>query len=221
MLDNIEYIPPRTIKKILSGFLWEGLPESNSMALTFDDGPDPEITPMILDTLSQHNIKGTFFVTGENALKYPELVKEIAAGNNIVGNHSFSHQRMFFMKNEEIREEIMKTQDIISSCTGSAPRYFRPPYGMIGYSCAKIVKKIGLKTVIWTILTGDYHDDSTDSIVERVKPFIRGGSIAVFHDTQKGGGRALPEIITRINDIAEEKGLKLDSLDKLIFHNKK
>ncbi|AIE79150.1 Peptidoglycan N-acetylglucosamine deacetylase [Bacillus cereus] len=101
------------------------------VALTFDDGPDLEFTPKILDKLKQYNVKATFFLLGENAEKFPNVVKRIANEGHIIGNHTFSHPNLAKVNDAEYRNQIIKTEEILNRLAGYAPKFIRPPYGEI------------------------------------------------------------------------------------------
>ena len=218
--DSLEHVPPKILKKFLSGCLWEGTPDSNVAALTFDDGPDPDITPAILDELDEIGARGTFFMTGEKVKEYPHLAAKVHDRGHTIGNHSMSHNRMFLMKKKEVEYEIDEAQKVLSGATGSKPVWFRPPYGLFDFTCADAVKSRGLSMVLWTVNSGDYSDASSEIILKTVEPFIIPGAIHVFHDTKKGGGHTLKDIIKKIGVIAEKKGIRLGSIEDISISKK-
>ena len=191
IIDTFEHVPPDVLKKILRGCLWEGTTDSGIMALTFDDGPDPEVTPAVLDILEEIGARGTFFMVGDKVKKHPHIARMILEKGHTIGNHSMSHHKMFMMRKKEIEFEIDEAQKAISDATGITPVWFRPPYGIFDFTCSGVVKKRGLSIVLWTVLSGDYSEVSSENIVKTVKPFIRPGAIQVFHDTLNGGGTGL------------------------------
>jgi len=212
---RLEHIPPKIVKRSLKGIMWEGTPDSDTMALTFDDGPDPDITPAVLDALDNESIRGTFFMLGENAAKYPEIASLVVERGHLIGNHSMTHRKLFLIKRAEIEKEIDEAQKVINESTDVETLWFRPPYGIFDFTCARAVKKRGLSMVLWSVLSGDYSDTQPKNILETVKPFIKPGKIAVFHDTVQGGGRALIDIIREIADIARSRNISLGSIDEL------
>jgi len=215
IMDNLEHVPPAVLKKVLSGCLWEGEPESGVLSLTFDDGPDPQITPAVLDVLDEINARGTFFLTGENVRKHPDIARMIAERGHVTGNHSMTHRKMMMMKSADVISEIDDTQKAIADAAGIEPALFRPPYGIFDFTVSGAVKDRGLSMVLWTVLSGDYSDDSADTIMETVRPFIRPGAIQVFHDTTAGGNMALIEIIRQIGTIAGDKNIRLGTVNEL------
>ena len=184
MKDSLEHVPPKVLRKMLRKCLWEGTSDSAVMALTFDDGPDPDVTPGILDVLDEISARGTFFLLGEKVQEYPHLAKSIHDRGHTIGNHSMSHHRMFLMKKKNVEYEIDEAQKVLSDATGSKPLWFRPPYGLFDFTCADAVKRRGLSIVLWTVSSGDYSDASSEHILRTVEPFIRPGAIQVFHDTK-------------------------------------
>ncbi len=215
LINRMEHVPPEIVKRSLKGIMWEGTPDSGTMALTFDDGPDPDITPAVLDALDDENIRGTFFMLGENAAKHPEIASLVVERGHLVGNHSMTHRKLFLIKRTEMEKEIDEAQEVIRDITDVETLWFRPPYGIFDFTCVKVVKKRGLSMVLWSVLSGDYSDTQPNCIIETVKPFIKPGKIAVFHDTAQGGGMALPDIIREIADTARSRNVSLGGIDEL------
>ena len=214
-LHSFEHVPPAAIRSLLSGFLWEGTPDSGSMALTFDDGPDPEITPWALDTLDEMNARGTFFMVGEQVRRYPAIARLVKERGHQVGNHSFTHPRMLFMKRGEVEHEIDEAGKAIADATGVEPVAFRPPFGIFDFTSAAVVRDRAMDMTLWTVLSGDYSDDTAETILLRVRPFVRPGSIVVFHDTQKGGGSMLQKILRETGALARERQVFLGAVEEL------
>lgn len=154
----------------------------NKIALTFDDGPHPRYTEEILDILDSFGIKATFFVIGENAQKYPELVKhEVEAGHE-VGNHTYSHPHMRATSEEQLLEEMKKTEQVLSEICGYEPSLFRPPEGF----CCKAVKNgaqsMSYQIMLWDIDTNDWAHNSVNNIVKTVVGNVKAGDIILCHD---------------------------------------
>ncbi len=111
-----------------SANLSEAQPRKKKIAITFDDGPHPVYTLKLLDGLAQRNVKATFFIIGESAERYPEVIKRIYAEGHLIGNHTYSHVQLTCISSTRAIEEIRKTNDIVASITGETVRYIRPPY---------------------------------------------------------------------------------------------
>jgi peptidoglycan/xylan/chitin deacetylase (PgdA/CDA1 family) len=214
-LKDLECIPPSALKNLLSGMLWEGTPDSGSLALTFDDGPDPDITPKVLDILDSLKARGTFFLVGERVKEHPSIARLIVERGQAIGNHGMTHSKLLFMKRSEVESEINSARDAIFDACGVVPALFRPPHGLFDHTTARAVREHGLEMVLWTVLSGDYSDVSGDAIVQRINPFIRAGAIIVFHDTVRGGGNLLPGILTEISVTARARDVRLGGIDEL------
>ena len=162
-----------------SSLLWKVTTHKKEIYLTFDDGPVPEVTPWVLDILDRYNAKATFFMVGENAAKYPELVKEIQNRGHAIGNHSYNHIKGWKVSDNEYYGNIIKAEKNISSLL------FRPPHGQIRPRQARHLSK-KYQIVMWTILSGDYDPKKTpEECFNNVKKNLKPGSIIVFHDSLK------------------------------------
>ena len=169
---------------------WRMNRRERAVYLTFDDGPIPEATPFILDTLKRFDIKATFFMVGDNVRKYPDLYERIIAEGHQVGNHTHNHISGFRHTIKEYNYNIEKANAYIKS------RYFRPPHGwMRTGQYAWVSRKF--KVVMWDLVSRDYAKGMTaEAIVNNVKHYVRNGSIITFHDSLKSIEKlhtALPE----------------------------
>jgi len=219
MFDDIatrlEHIPPKLLKKMLSGIVWEGTLESGTMAITFDDGPDPDVTPAVLDACDEAGIRATFFMLGGQVTKYPALAREVYERGHCIGCHSMTHRSLFLAGRREIEGEIKDSLAAIHDATGVRARWFRPPYGLFDHTCISVVKELGLTMVIWTVLAGDYSDDAPEKVLDRIDRYIAPGAIIVFHDTRGGGGVALPGIVHTTAERARERNVRAGGIDDL------
>jgi peptidoglycan/xylan/chitin deacetylase (PgdA/CDA1 family) len=156
---------------------------SDGIHLTFDDGPHPDGTLNILNILKSRGVSATFFLVGENILKYPELALQIKSEGHQIGNHSYTHTNLFFKNNEIIKKEILETENILESIIGHRTHFFRPPYGYFNSSMLRILKDLGMTCVIWNINSKDFKLNShLNNILNRVIRKAVGGSILLFHD---------------------------------------
>ena len=169
---------------------WRMDPREHSVYLTFDDGPIPEATPFILDTLAKYGIKATFFMVGDNVRKYPHLYERIKAGGHQVGNHTYNHMGSVRHTLKTYVKNTNKANDLIHS------KYFRPPHGWMR-PAAYIWLKRKYKVVMWDVVTRDYSRLLTaEDVVNNIKTYTRNGSIITFHDSLKSIDKlytALPE----------------------------
>jgi peptidoglycan/xylan/chitin deacetylase (PgdA/CDA1 family) len=182
---------PYLIKKLFFKRLWGFSIPDKKVYLTFDDGPNPEITPWILDVLSNENIKATFFCVGDNVKKYPEIYNRILIDGHAVGNHTMYHNNARNTHKKEYFETINKASDYIESTL------FRPPYGRLPITWEKeILKKY--KIVMWSWLSYDFDMNiPINKILKKAKK-INSGDILVLHDNPKileKQKELLPELI--------------------------
>ncbi len=168
------------LKKLFPSIIFNT--EDDSLHLTFDDGPHPIATPIILQELKKQNIKATFFVLGQNVQKFPDLVRQIHAEGHQIGNHSYTHSNLFFKNKTFIQGEILRTKDTIEKIIGTHSKYFRPPYGYFNRTILKILREFGLTSVLWDVDSKDYKLNSVSGISRRVIPNTSSGSILLFHD---------------------------------------
>ncbi len=215
IVSRLEHIPPAALKKLLTGIVWEGTPDSGTMAVTFDDGPDPGVTPAVLDACDSAGIRGTFFLVGERAAEHPSIVREIVARGHEIGCHAMTHRSLFLVGHDEVVQEIDQALEAIVEAAGITPRWFRPPYGLFDRTCIRAVGERGLTMVLWTVLAGDYSDDSPSEILDRIDRFIAPGSIVVFHDTADGGGEALPGMLLEVGKKASERSIRAGGVSDL------
>ena len=195
LIDLLEFLFPEVI--------WRGDPHSPEIYLTFDDGPHPLYTPEVLEILKDLRVKATFFLIGERALKNPDVVERISSEGHLIGNHSFSHGRFYLQRKGCLREEIMRTQEVIQGITGKRTDLLRPPYGRFGLCLRKVVKELCYRIVMWSLDPRDYKNSvSAEKIITRV----RNGSILLLHDPCPGTVKALPSIIQTLRCLGFEFG---------------
>ncbi len=166
------------------------------ISLTFDDGPHPEFTPQVLNILRENKIQATFFCIGQNAEKYPELIKRIIEEGHNVGNHSFTHSRFIdFKTSEGWKKEIEDTDRVISNLTGRKPGLFRSPYGVTTPHLAKAVRKTRHKVIGWTVRPYDTVEQPAEKIIQKLNSKTKEGNIILLHDTHSRIVPVLKEII--------------------------
>jgi peptidoglycan/xylan/chitin deacetylase (PgdA/CDA1 family) len=177
---------PFWIKWIYPSFIWQMPAIENTLYLTFDDGPHPTITPLVLNLLAQYNAKATFFCIGDRVKRYPEIIERIVAEGHSIGNHTQHHLNGWNNSNSVYIEDVHQASSLIASTL------FRPPYGRIKRKQAKILELEGYKVIMWTILSADYdHSLNKEECASRVTSHIDNGNIYLFHDSDKGEERML------------------------------
>ncbi len=207
---------------ILPRIIFRFKTDEKNIALTFDDGPHPEYTPIILDTLKRENIQATFFVTGQNAETYPGLIQRISEDGHEIANHGYSHRNLIFKSKKFIQREIEKTDTILRDLGITGKIHFRPPYGRILINCFLVAQKLDKKIILWNIPTKDYRITDSKKILLKIKKRLKPGGIIVLHDSKynnimndKGDD---PTIITvkQICKTLPEQGYKFKTISDLI-----
>lgn len=176
---------PRFLRPLFGKLTWRVKTDSKLIYLTFDDGPVPEVTPLVLDILDEYGWKATFFCVGDNVRKYPEVYQEVLRRGHRVGNHSFNHIRGYRYSVEDYVANVQKASAYIES------RLFRPPHGRITFSQIKALKE-DYDIVMWDVITYDYDKKKKpEQIMRTVRNYLRKGSIVVFHDSIKAKDNVL------------------------------
>ncbi len=158
------------------------------IAVTFDDGPNPAMTPKLLDLLDRNRVRATFFVVGKYVREQPELLRETVARGHVIGNHTDSHPNLFWSSASQTRDELRRCHDAISSALNAPPRFFRPPFGWRNPWLASAASELHLQVVTWTLLPGDWRAPSGDWLVDRMQSIsAHAQSAAVSRDGATGG----------------------------------
>ncbi|WP_461811460.1 polysaccharide deacetylase family protein [Faecalimonas sp.] len=193
-------------------------PTKPMIALTFDDGPGPEVG-RILDVLEKYNARATFFMVGPLVKKYPETVKRISDLNCELGNHSTTHSDLSKLGVAEIRKEIQTTSDAIAKATGGrGPTVMRPPYGAVNPT---VKQTVGLPIIMWSVDTLDWKTRNTQKTIDSVMTYAKDGSIVLMHDIHKTSVDAAIQIIPKliekgyqlvtVSELAEARGVHLEN----------
>lgn len=182
--------PKLLSKLVFPGYVWNLDESEKSIYLSFDDGPHPEATPYVLDQLKTYNAKATFFCIGKNVAAFPDIYSRIKNEGHRVGNHTMNHLNGWKTPDKEYLNNIMEAGKYIDS------KLFRPPYGRITRFQAQSLKDAaGFKIVMWTVLSGDFDLQITgEECFKNVRNKTRGGSIVVFHDSDKAMPRMMPAL---------------------------
>jgi peptidoglycan-N-acetylglucosamine deacetylase len=155
--------------------------DPSTIALTFDDGPNPSATPALLDLLGRHEVKATFFLMGEHVKAAAVLAKEIAARGHTIGNHTQTHPALTFLPPSRIAGELDRCDDAIEAATGEKPHWMRPPFGFRSPLLDGIVRKRGAGVVMWSVLARDWKPQPAEPVIRRLRR-ARGGDIVLLHD---------------------------------------
>lgn len=180
------------------------------VALTFDDGPHPVYTEELLDGLKERNVRATFFVLGEHAQLYPELIERMQEEGHLIGNHTYSHLQLKKGNWEEYREELVKTNQVICQITGEEVCYVRPPYGSWDKS---FEEELNMFPVMWTVDSRDWCSKDAAGVAKKVVKETGEGDIILMHDyyasTVKAALAAVDELL--------EKGYTFVTVEEILF----
>lgn len=195
--------PPLLYRLLFPEAVWRIKKRKRKVAyLTFDDGPIPEVTPWVLDTLDRYGVKATFFFVGDNVRKYPELYEEVKRRGHSYGNHTMHHLQGFKTSRIRYMRDITEADGLIDSSL------FRPPHGLLRWSQAKAIKK-HYNIVMYDLVTRDYSIKMTpDEVFRNVQRYARNGSIIVFHDSLKAE-RNMKEVLPRAIEWLQNEGYEL------------
>lgn len=202
---DVENANNNVVKKISTA-----LPQ---VAITFDDGPNPVITPQVLTVLKEKNAKATFFLLGKNAESYPELVQQIYAAGHEIGNHTYSHQRMTRLSQDGLKAELQHTDAILFNITGEKPRLVRPPDNAYNAKIVSQAQQCGYQFILWSIDTRDWANVSSASILRETNKTGR-GDIILFHDGVMPSHTV--EGLAKTIDLLQAKGFEFVTVSELM-----
>jgi peptidoglycan-N-acetylglucosamine deacetylase len=202
---NLVRLPPRALE------------HGDEIALSFDDGPDPEVTPRVLDLLETYGAKASFFLIGDNAVRFPELVREIVHRGHLIENHTQRHRLDFaFSLYPGLVREIGRAQQLLTELAGRAPAYFRAPAGMHNLFLAGATAKLGLTWVSWTRRGFDTFLCDPIRILSLLAPAPVPGDILLLHDGRgardHGGRPVVLEVLPRLLERLAERDLRAIAL---------
>jgi peptidoglycan/xylan/chitin deacetylase (PgdA/CDA1 family) len=193
--------------------------DAATLALTFDDGPNPAATPRILDLLARYDLRATFYVIGRHVRAFPDLAKEIVARGHAIGNHTDTHPSLALCSPSRIRQELDSCDQAISSATGSSARWMRPPYGFRSPQLGSILAARGNAGVaMWSVMARDWKPQPAQAVIERLRR-ARGGDIVLLHDgdhqTLKGERSHVVAALEYWLPRWKDSGLRLISMNEM------
>lgn len=187
------------------------------VAMTFDDGPHAQLTPRLLDLLKQRGIKATFFVIGQNAAEYPEILNRIAAEGHEIANHSFTHPSLATLGEAGVREQLEKTHQTVLKTTGVNMKVMRPPYGALTETQRRWVKaNFGYSVILWDVDPLDWKFRDASRVEREILGHTKAGSIILTHDIHKSTIDAMASTL----DALAAKGFKFVTVSELLAMDK-
>lgn len=188
----------------------ENAAEKKKIALTFDDGPNPEYTEKLLEGLKERGVKATFFLLGAEAEKYPEIVRKIHEDGHLIGVHAYEHVNLANLTDQAAVEQVDRTNQIIYELTGSYSEYIRPPYGCWKCSLDYETKMI---EVLWDVDPLDWKTGNAAVVAKRVTDKVRENDIILLHDASESSVSAAFQII----DALKQQGYAFVTVDEILF----
>ncbi|MGN6437134.1 MAG: polysaccharide deacetylase family protein [Agriterribacter sp.] len=199
---------PWVLKKLYSSCIWQMPANNKVLYLTFDDGPHPEATPFVLDTLKKYNALATFFCIGKNVVAYPDIYRRILNEGHKTGNHTHNHLNGWKTDDKQYFENLTEAKKHIDS------NLFRPPYGKASALQIKYIKEaFNMEVIMWTVLSADFNPQlSQEKCLHNVIGSSKSGSIIVFHDSEKAMQK-LTYTLPRVLDHFSAKGYSFDKIN--------
>ena len=200
------------------GATWRGPTLGRRIALTFDDGPDPVWTPRIAEMLAERDVRSTFFLVGQRAHAHPSTVRAITEAGHEIASHGWSHKSLWFCGPRRTEDEVVRTQDRLSELTGSAPRFFRPPWGMVNAALFGVLRRAGLSCVFWSIQPEGRRPRAPQAQAARVVARAHAGAIVDLHDADgvRGAPERLAAALPSMIDGLRDQGYTLTTVGELL-----
>jgi peptidoglycan/xylan/chitin deacetylase (PgdA/CDA1 family) len=199
-------------------FIFNGPADKRQVALSFDDAPDVNFTPKILDVLKKYGVKATFFIIGNRAEAHPDLVNRIIQEGHAVGNHSYTHPNLPKITVDEFHNQVLRTEQIIKGIAGYSPKLFRPPYGNVNADQIEWLVSQGFTITNWNVDSLDWKGLNADQVYSNVMGHAMPGSIVLQHgaggtgEDLTGTVKALPRMIEKF----QADGIKLVTIPQLL-----
>ena len=185
------------------------------IALSFDDGPHPRLTPVILDILAEYGVKATFFMVGENVGYYPAAARAVAEAGHEIGNHTFSHRRFGRMSEDDLLHEIHACEEAISSVTNTPVRWIRPPEGQLSEVMGEVLGDSDYRIILWDVDTRDWAHTPPAEITRHILDTVQAGDIILMHDFI-GHDSPTPEALRRVIPALLERGYRFVTVGELV-----
>jgi len=198
-------------------YFFTGPAGAKKLALTFDDGPDDRATPRILDILKENSVKATFFLIGQHARLYPDIVRRIAAEGHTIGNHTWSHSNMQRLAPYQARREISDNQELLDHLTGHKTALVRFPWGSVSPQIMELVQKEGYRVIGWSVDSSDWLEPRSARIQAGLEAQVHNGAIILMHSiifpaSQGVTVRVLPALIKNL----KARGYQFVTVDELL-----
>jgi len=191
-------------------------PGHGAVALTFDDGPDPSVTPAILRELARHGARATFFCVGQAVEKHPQLLREAVQAGHAIGNHTFHHRSTTnFMTARALHQEVVRTQNAVQRACGHTPRLFRSPMGLTNPRLGPVLRGTALTYTAWSVRSLDRRPRNVERVARRITRKLRDGTIVLLHDGGVDPDQATT-ILRAVLRAARRQGLRCLTVEEML-----
>nr|WP_233711532.1 polysaccharide deacetylase family protein [Lederbergia citrisecunda] len=175
-------------------------PNRKYIALTFDDGPSPKVTPRVLEVLKQYDAKATFFMLGNQVESYPTVAEQVAKAGHEIASHSNSHPDLTKLSNEAMKQEFYESSNKIEKATGKKPTLFRPPYGAYNDNVMNYANNNRYSIILWSVDSLDWKSRNASAVIDTVTRDVTNGSIVLLHDIHASTADALPQLLASLKN---------------------
>jgi peptidoglycan/xylan/chitin deacetylase (PgdA/CDA1 family) len=194
-----------------------GIGRPSRVALTFDDGPDPDGTPAVLDALDQLGWSATFFMLGRQVTRYPEVAAAVVAAGHEAAVHGFSHRNHLLRSPADVYTDVVRATEVVTTTTGIRPIWFRPPYGVLTLGSLVAARRAGLRPVLWTAWGRDWEARNPNQVADTVRRQLRPGGTVLLHDSDctarvAGSWQVTVQALPRLAELVDQLGCAVGSL---------
>jgi peptidoglycan/xylan/chitin deacetylase (PgdA/CDA1 family) len=193
---------------------------SRQIALTYDDGPNDPWTLRLLDVLSRHQVRATFFLIGRFVEQRPDIARELASAGHLIGNHTYSHPNLIFCSRTEVERQIVECDRALRDAIGDHSNLFRPPFGGRRPQVLKSVRRAGLEPIMWSVTGWDWNATSTEQIEKKVGSHVASGDVVLLHDgghTHMGADRSFTvEATDRLISRFKQEGYRFVTIPEMM-----
>ena len=177
-----------------------GLKERSCLALTFDDGPHPTITPRLLDVLARYDARATFFLLGSRALRWPELVARIAEAGHTIASHGFAHRHDWWRSATTLGEDLDQAEQVIGGLLPE-PKLFRPPFGILSPTWYLAARRRGYTCVLWNVASHDWKTTDANRVARRVIGRLGPGALVAMHECRAQTGEGFEHTVEAVDQV--------------------
>jgi peptidoglycan/xylan/chitin deacetylase (PgdA/CDA1 family) len=209
-------MPAAVVRRLISRGVSRVVAEEGRIYLTYDDGPDPEVTPQLLDILAEAKARATFFVVASIQPWWPVQIRTIAAAGHAIGFHGMRHRSNFFVSNHRIHQDLERLAERISQAGATAVNLYRPPFGHVRPDTVKYLRERGIETVLWSSIPGDFRPLPIEKLLSRALRDLRPGAIFALHDGVRHRPAPVLELTRELLADIWRRGWKCASLADII-----